>query len=279
MKGAHVMNSPHSLFVHIPPSQLHQPVTQITNLKRPSGLTYCGSSILAVEFGSHRILKFNTEYEVVDIYREDKIRCPAEITTDQQMNIYISTWQDHKVHKLTNNGTYIKSTGTQGTKPGQFNDPCGLRVSNWEELYVCDRQNNRIQVFDLQLKFKRLFGESGTKKGQFRFPSDIDFDSSDNIYICDYQNNRIQVFTPQEQFIRFIGYKRVGPRELEKPVTLRIFNNSLFIAHKSYIAVYKVSGELVTTVGEGVLQHPEGLEVDKDGYVYVSSHYSKIVVF
>ena len=281
LRGTHVANSPHSVYVHKPPSQLGQPVAQIRNLERPTGLTRCGNSILVVEHSRDRILKFNTSFEIVAMYGQNQLRGPSELTTDQQMNIYVCTVLDHRLHKFTSDGIHIKSTGTQGVLPGQFNFPNGLRINSRDHLYVCDSENNRIQVFDLQLNFKQVFGEPGTRKGQFMFPSDIDFDSSDNIYISDSNNHRIQVFTPQGRFSHIIGYKRFGSKELERPLNMHVLNDLMFVTEfqKNHITVFKTSGELVTTFGKGVIQQPEGLEVDIDGYVYVTSHFSKMVIF
>ena len=281
MRGVHIANSPLSVYVHMPPFQLGQPIAQIRNLERPTGITHCGNSILAVEHSRDRILKFNASFEVAAVYGEGQLRGPSELTTDQHMNIYVCTVLDHRVHKFTSDGVHIKSTGIRGILPGHFNFPNGIRVSSQEELYICDSENNRVQVFDLQLDFKRVFGGPGNGKGQFSFPSDVDFDSSGNIYIADSYNHRIQVFTPQERYIRVIGHKRFGSSELERPLNMHIINNFLFVSEyqKNHVTVFKTSGELVTIVGKGVLQEPEGIEVDIDGYVYVTSHFSRVFVF
>ena len=39
------------------------------------------------------------------------------------------------------------------------------------------------------------------------------------------------------------------------------------------------SGEVIATFGDGILDSPEDITMDKDGYVYVTSHLSKIIVF
>ena len=39
------------------------------------------------------------------------------------------------------------------------------------------------------------------------------------------------------------------------------------------------TGEAIATFGGGILRNPEGITMDKDGFVYVTSHYSKIFVF
>ena len=45
------------------------------------------------------------------------------------------------------------------------------------------------------------------------------------------------------------------------------------------VVVLKMSGEITSTFGEGYLSGPSGITFDKDGFVYVTSSMSKIVVF
>ena len=60
------------------------------------------------------------------------------------MNIYVTTVQDHKIHKFKGNGAYVMSIGTKGTLPGQFNFPMGLCINSQEELYICDSRNDQV---------------------------------------------------------------------------------------------------------------------------------------
>ena len=278
VRGIHVANSPQSINFFKPVYQFNQPVALIGDLKRPAGLTSCGRSFLAIEYSRNTICKFNNTFEIFAEYGQDKLQGPIGLATDQERNVYVSTVKDHKLHKFGMNGMHIK-TGKQGEQPGEFNYPMGLRINSRQELYVCDSRNNRLQVFDLQLNFKHVFGEQQGIK--FHFPSDVDFDDSDNIYVCDSHNDRIQVFTPQGQFTHFIGYKTPEIKELQLPLKLSIFNGLLFVTQtkKDHVTVFETSGELVTRFGQGILQQPEGIQVDPDGYAYVSSHQSKIFVF
>ena len=275
VRGQHIANSPKSIYVHMPPTQLGKPVAEINDLKRPAGLTLLGNGVLALEFYQHRLLKINASFKLAGIFREGLQR-PSECTTDKASNVYVTTVGDHMVHKFTSEGRHTRSIGRQGKQPGEFNYPNGLRINSQDKLYVCDSLNNRIQVFDLDLNFKREFGGPGTGKGQFSFPSDVDFDGSDNIYIADNYNHRIQVFTPQEHFVRFIRHKK-----LNGPLNMCIINDLLFVTdlQKGRIVVLKTSGEFVTTIGDGTLDYPEGIQVDQDGYVYVTSHKSKVIVY
>ena len=284
IRGSHIRDSPQTINFLKPLSRFEQPIKEIGSLERPAGLTTSGNSLLAVEYSCNRILKYNTAFEVTAEYGRDKLKGPIALTRDRQMNIYVTTVQDHKIHKFKGNGAHIMSIGTKGTLPGQFNFPMGLCINSRKQLYICDSRNDRVQVFDLQLKFKRMFGRQGSGKGQFQFPTDIAFDSSDNIYVCDSHNHQIQVFTPSGGFICFIRNKwtQFGPaEELQLPLNVCIFNDLLYVTQtkQNYIVVFKTTGELVKRFGHGVLQQSEGIEVDADGYVYVSSHHSKIFVF
>ena len=45
------------------------------------------------------------------------------------------------------------------------------------------------------------------------------------------------------------------------------------------VCVMTTSGEIITTFGDGHLSEPEGITMDNDGFVYVTSHFSRIVMF
>ena len=199
---------------------------------------------------------------------------------DSALNIFFATTSDNQLHKLSNDGRIIKTVGQFGKRNTKFNLPNRLRVSKTNELYVCDSGNNRVQVFDLDLNFKRSFGKKGTGKGQFNFPADVDFDSSGKIYITDIRNHRIQVFTCTERHIRNIipGNQRI---DTFQPVSLVVHNENIYVtdANNHRVWVMNTSGETIATFGDGHLSSPEGITIDKIGFVYVTSHYSKIVMF
>src|ERR1700730_9547892 len=60
-----------------------------------------------------------------------------------------------QVHRFSSAGQLISSWGSPGTGPGEFSTPHDLAFTNNGEVVVCDRENNRIQLFDLDGKFIR----------------------------------------------------------------------------------------------------------------------------
>ncbi|HSB41702.1 MAG TPA: peptidyl-alpha-hydroxyglycine alpha-amidating lyase family protein [Methylomirabilota bacterium] len=53
-----------------------------------------------------------------------------------------------RVHKYAPDGTYVMSWGEPGTDPGQFNLPHNLVTDRDGLVYVADRENHRVQIFD-----------------------------------------------------------------------------------------------------------------------------------
>ena len=74
---------------------------------------------------------------------------PTDVGWDAEDNIYISDgYGNSRVAKLNKNGDWIKAWGTFGTGEGQFRVPHNLQVDKQGNVYVADRSNGRIQVFD-----------------------------------------------------------------------------------------------------------------------------------
>src|SRR6185436_17818391 len=77
---------------------------------------------------------------------------------DSLGNIYISDgYINSRVAKYDKDGNWLKSWGTKGNGPGQFNLPHSIAIARNDNVYVGDRSNHRIQVFDTDGNFKRMF--------------------------------------------------------------------------------------------------------------------------
>jgi NHL repeat-containing protein len=63
--------------------------------------------------------------------------------------------------KYDKDGRYIKEVGTRGTQPTQMNIPHSITSDAKGNIYVADRQNRRIQVFDSDLKLLKIYDNIG----------------------------------------------------------------------------------------------------------------------
>ncbi len=73
---------------------------------------------------------------------------PTDVAWDSQDNIYISDgYTNSRFVKLSKDGSWVKAIGTHGSGPDQFSTPHGI-ASDGTLVYVADRGNNRIQIYD-----------------------------------------------------------------------------------------------------------------------------------
>ena len=80
----------------------------------------------------------------------------TDMAWDKAGNTYISDgYINSRVAKVDKNGDWVKSWGTPGDGPGQFNTPHNIAVDDQGNVYVADRGNARIQVFDGDGNFLR----------------------------------------------------------------------------------------------------------------------------
>jgi DNA-binding beta-propeller fold protein YncE len=80
----------------------------------------------------------------------------TDIAWDAQGDTFISDgYINSRVAKVDKDGNWLKSFGEPGSGPGQFNTPHSIATDARGNVYVADRGNRRIQVFDGEGNFER----------------------------------------------------------------------------------------------------------------------------
>jgi DNA-binding beta-propeller fold protein YncE len=87
---------------------------------------------------------------------------PTDVGWDPAGNIFVTDgYGNSRVVKFDKNGRFLKETGTKGSQPGQLDLPHTMAVDAGGNVYVGDRSNARVQVFDNDLKLKTIFDNVG----------------------------------------------------------------------------------------------------------------------
>ena len=86
----------------------------------------------------------------------------TDVTWDSQDNIYISDgYGNSRLVKIAKDGTWVGSVGTHGSGPDQFSTPHGIASDVRDNIYVADRGNNRVQVYNTDLKLQKTITGMG----------------------------------------------------------------------------------------------------------------------
>ena len=280
-----INGSPFTITVYPDPTQLGHPVRVVTGVKGPYGIAFNSRGEMIVnERWGHQISIFDIRGQRIRTFgsrgnRPKQMVSPAGIAIDDTDNIYVCS--EHKLQKFTSSGELIKCVGQKGSKEGEFVDPRGVVLYN-HQVYVCDSDNHRIQVFDLDLNFIRSIGSRGEGRGKLDSPHDIKFDSTGNMYIADFGNERVQVLDSSGHFIQLFGQE--GEGRLRGPVSVLIADQYVYVSDigQQHTVVYTSSGQFVTSFGgwgqkEGQLLDPFYITSCTDGYIYVSDLYNNRV--
>jgi DNA-binding beta-propeller fold protein YncE len=136
-------------------------------------------NIWVTDKGSDMVIKFNPEGRVAMVFGRKQeasdegtgplkhvkpplppvdglFRQVTDVAWDAAGNTFISDgYINSRVAKVDKDGNWVKSWGEPGDQPGQFNVPHSIAVDAAGNVYVADRGNRRIQVFDGDGKFLR----------------------------------------------------------------------------------------------------------------------------
>ena len=138
-------------------------------------------NIWATDTGSHIVVKMNAEGRILmvlgvkgratDWHQAGHLRCfnePNDIAFGSSGEVYVAQGHgkgESRVIKFDADGNFLTTWGGEGQGPGEFNQPHAVLVDNRGLVYIADRSNQRIQVFDGAGKFLREKPHPGTPCG------------------------------------------------------------------------------------------------------------------
>ena len=145
----------------------------------------------------HQVIKFSPTGEILMRLGTpgqpgggpDHLTSPADVVVADNGNIFVADGHNasgnNRVIKFSKDGTYLTEWGGTGSLPGEFTSLHAIEIGPDGRVYVADRSNSRIQIFDQE-------GEFLDEWMQFGRPSGIAFDNQGRIYVSDSESDDFQ---------------------------------------------------------------------------------------
>jgi peptidylglycine monooxygenase len=116
-----------------------------------------GDRVMVVDRDSHQLLCFDPQGKLLftlgdrgHAHFQAPFNHPTDVAEAPDGDLYVSDgYGNTMVHRFSADGKLKRSWGGPGSGPGQFTTPHGIKVLADGRVLVGDRENNRVQVFDL----------------------------------------------------------------------------------------------------------------------------------
>ena len=221
----------------------------------PDGSVYC------TDAGNHTVRKFTPEgkllltlgnkdqpsetgymgqpdsYESVATIRQGgpPFNSPTGVALSSSGEIYVSDgYGNARVHKFAPDGTLLFSWGEPGDAPGHFRWPHAVFVDKRERVWVVDRLNDRIQIFNAK-------GEFLSQWTGLRYPTGIFIDGEETVYVSEIVQE-VNIFTTDGKLLTRWGNSRlVTSQGQDKETALFLAPHTIVVDSRGDLYVGEVS--------------------------------------
>jgi DNA-binding beta-propeller fold protein YncE len=181
-----------------------------------------------IDVAGHKVLKMSPEGRVLmmiggvgdapgDNDAKEAFNRPTNIAFAPNGDFLVADgYVNSRVVKFSAGGDYLTQWGHKGTGDGEFNLVHDIVLDSKGRVYVADRSNNRVQIFDLDGKFVGKWEKAGTPWG-------LDYVARENaIYMCDGVNDRVVKVNMEGQIIGTLGSHGKAPGKFDFPHSIAV---------------------------------------------------------
>ena len=222
------------------------------------------------------------QFRPVLSFGQQILKHPWGVAVNEQDEIAVSDTGNHKIHLFKSDGTHIKSSGGEGTQPGEFTRPAGIAF-HVDNIIVAEQSNNRVQEVSKQGEYLSHFGEKGSLDHELNRPCGLSIDSDGNILVADHDNKLIKIFSAGGQFLSTIGKEG----SFTNPFHCIQYDNYLIVSdgEDHCVKLFDRKGDFLDKFGkmgnaDGEFNKPDCLSMDKAGHLMVCDSFNhRIQVF
>lgn len=162
--------------------------------------------------------------------------------------LYVSDASSNEIIKLDTLGNVIKTIGGYGWNNASFDFPSDVFATTLN-VYVADKFNDRIQIFDKDLNFISSLSSNSIDNElyNFRYPTGIGVSEQGDMFLLDSDNSRILKFSSSGKFILQIGNYEAGNFALTNPKVFTVINNKIFVIDNQRLLIFDLYGNNIST--------------------------------
>ncbi len=157
---------------------------------------------------------------------------------------YITAKENNEIIKLDTLSNVLQTIGGYGWGSSTFDEPVDIFATDLR-VYVTDKNNNRVQVFDKDLNYLFLIKTDEIANGidGFQYPMSCATSIQGDIYVLDSDNTRVLKFNSSGNFLLEFGNYSSGDFLLETPVKLALSQDSkVFILDDGFLNIFDQYG-------------------------------------
>lgn len=204
----------------------------------------------------NEILVYGPDAKFVRKITSERLDKPTGMAIDRRRQLlYVvsgvhGSAQEHRVEVFSLQGQHLRTIGTRGSGPGQFNFPTHVAVAPDGALHVVDMLNFRVQVFDADGALLGMFGAIGSgQPGTFDKAKGVALDGFGNVYVTDSAVGWVQIFNREHQLLLPFSGRAAAPGFMLLPGAIAISStNRIYVADFAAGAVNEF--ELVNTTAD-----------------------------
>lgn len=131
---------------------------------------------------------------------------PTDLDVAPNGDLYISDgYGNARVHRYSADGELLHSWGAWGDQPGQFALSHCVRIDRFERVWVCDRENSRIQIFDLEGNFLTQWEDLAKPDTIYFHPTE------DVVYVAELEQ-QVSVYSFEKKLLSQWGGRKQSSR-------------------------------------------------------------------
>ena len=182
-------------------------------------------------YSSNCVAVYRPNGEFVKEFGSDRLNGPSGLAVNNKGQLFVVEWSAHRVSVYSENGEFQYSFGSEGSQPGEFMYPEQICIGQDDLLYVSDRGNNHIQVFQQNGCFVRQFGNGDLNK-----PTGLALTKDGHIVVASESADKLSIFSPSRECVHEV--KDVG---LKAPFGVAVTDDGfIFVADSGNDRIVKL---------------------------------------